>query len=84
MQVTLYTKPGCHLCDELKADLLALQTEMNFVVVERNIEEDRQDFARFRYLIPVVDIEGGPVLYPPHTQHSVRQALESTWLQAKR
>jgi len=75
MQVTLYNKPACHLCSEVKADLLVLQAEIDFVVVERNIEESAIDFERFRYLIPVLDIEGGEVLYPPHTFYTLRNAL---------
>ncbi len=75
MQITLYSKPTCHLCTEVKIDLLALQDEIDFVVVERNIEEDPADFERFRYLIPVLDIEGGEVLYPPHRFYTLRNAL---------
>lgn len=66
MRVTLYTRPACPLCDELKADLLALQAELGFEWTERNIEADATEFARFRYLVPVLDIEGGELLYPPH------------------
>jgi hypothetical protein len=76
MQVTLYSKPNCHLCTELKVDLTALQAEIGFELIERNIEEDAQDFARFRYLIPVLDIAGGELLYPPHTWHKLHRALE--------
>ena len=75
MLVTLYTKPDCPLCEELKADLAALQPEIGFSLQERNIEDDADDFARYRTLIPVLDIEGGPVLYPPHDWAIVRQAL---------
>jgi len=56
-------------------ELLALQDEIDFMVVERNIEADPTDFERFRYLIPVLDIEGGEVLYPPHTFYTLRNAL---------
>ncbi len=75
MLVTLYTKPDCPLCTELKADLLTLQVEIGFSLQERNIETNAADFARYRYLIPVLDIEGGPILYPPHEWLFVRQAL---------
>ena len=75
MQLTLYTKPNCSLCEELKADLLALQPEVGFILSERNIEENAEDFARFRYLIPVLDIEGGELLYPPHARYRLRDAL---------
>ena len=66
MRLTLYSKPECTLCDELKAHLAALQPQMGFDMIECNIEEDAELFERFRYLIPVLDIEGGSVLYPPH------------------
>jgi hypothetical protein len=77
MQVILYSKPECQLCEEVKADLLSIQSEFGFVLFERNIEEDPELFARFRYLIPVVDIEQHPLLYPPHTWQSVYNALRT-------
>ncbi len=77
IQVILYSKPECQLCEEVKADLLSLQPDFGFVLFERNIEEDTEIFARFRYLIPVVDIENYPLLYPPHTWRSVYQALRA-------
>ena len=77
MRVTLYTKPDCALCDELKADLLALQPEIGFTLTERNIEEDAGDFARFRYLIPVLDVEDGPLLTPPHDFMQLRIVLSA-------
>ena len=66
MRVTLYSKPGCLLCDELKADLVEYQQELGFALEERNIELDPADLEKYRYLIPVLDIENGPLLYPPH------------------
>ncbi|MEZ4683947.1 MAG: glutaredoxin family protein [Caldilineaceae bacterium] len=77
MRVVLYSKPDCHLCETVKADLLSLQSKIGFTVLERNIEEDPDDFLRFRYLIPVLDIEGESLLYPPHTWYSVYQALQA-------
>lgn len=77
MQVTLYGRPGCHLCDDLKADLAALQAVMPFTLVERNIDDDPADKERYRYLIPVLDIENGPLLYPPHEWATVARALQN-------
>ena len=75
MQVIIYSKPDCQLCEDVKVDLLSIQPEFGFTLFERNIEADPELFARFRYLIPVVDIEHHPLLYPPHTWHSVYNAL---------
>ncbi len=75
MRVTLYSKPDCALCNELKADLLALQPEIGFTLIERDIEEDADSFARFRYLVPVLDVEDGPLLMPPHDFLQLRTVL---------
>lgn len=76
MLVTLYTKPDCPLCDELKNDLYFLRERHAFILIERNIEEDGSDFERYRYLIPVLDIENGPVLHPPHSWQRTSDALQ--------
>lgn len=74
MRLTLYSKPGCHLCDQLKADLANLQGELAFEIDERNIETAPADYERFRYLIPVLAV-GDRFLYPPHDLDQVRLAL---------
>jgi hypothetical protein len=65
------------LCEYLKADLLAMQAEIGFALAERNIEEDAALFNRFRYLIPVLEIDGGELLYPPHTAYGIYQTLRT-------
>ena len=77
MRVTLYSRPGCHLCDDLKAALAALESDIAFTLVERNIEDDPADMDRYRYLIPVLDIENGPLLYPPHDWAVLVDALHA-------
>ena len=79
LRVILYMKANCPLCDELKADMAELQAEIALEITERNIEANEEDFCRFRYLIPVLDIEGGDLLYPPHHWDAVRNALNSAW-----
>ncbi len=77
MRVVVYSKPACPLCDELKDMLVAFQLELGFELVERNILENDADFAQYRYLIPVLDIEGGALFYPPHHWDVVRDALHA-------
>ncbi|MBV7338737.1 glutaredoxin family protein [Chloroflexi bacterium TSY] len=78
MQLTLYSKPGCHLCDDLKADLAELQSKVGFALIEYNIEENAEMFERFRYLIPVLDIENGPLLYAPINRVELMRVLNTT------
>jgi glutaredoxin len=52
--VTLYTKPGCHLCDEALRDLREVQAQQFFELEIVDISEDAILRARYRMDIPVV------------------------------
>ncbi len=58
MRVEIYSKADCPLCDEAKAVLLEVRERVPFELVEVDIEADPSLFARYRYDIPVVFIEG--------------------------
>ena len=75
--VLFYTKPGCHLCDDVLAQLHKMQIEVDFHVVERNIELSQDDFERYQHLVPVLDIPGSELLYPPHDINVIRQAIDA-------
>jgi glutaredoxin len=61
VKVTLFSKPGCHLCDDVRALLDELQHELGFAIEEIDITHDPQIFARYRYEIPVVLKDGEEV-----------------------
>ena len=53
--VTLYTRPGCHLCDEAREAILGLRDVVPpFELGEVNIDEDDGLLARYLERIPVV------------------------------
>ncbi len=54
--VTLYTRPGCHLCDEAKAAIAPLLSEFGAVLREVNIDEDAALKERYGWDIPVIFI----------------------------
>lgn len=56
--VRLYTKPGCHLCEEAKAAMLKAGCADEYVLEEINIESDPELFERYRFEIPVITING--------------------------
>lgn len=73
--VSLYSKPGCHLCDEAEA-LLALVARTQPMTVQKvNIESSPELFEEYRYRIPVIEVAGGPALDWPTTPERVRRAL---------
>jgi glutaredoxin len=56
--VTLYGRPGCHLCDEARAALERVRATRPFRLVERDIEKDDELFKRYLERIPVVAVDG--------------------------
>jgi glutaredoxin len=63
--ITLYTRPGCHLCEDAVDMLERLATRLSLAIVEVNILEDANLYERYRHSIPVVAIGEGPVLTAP-------------------
>ena len=74
-QVTLYTKKGCHLCEEAKELLLGLQREYDLAIAEVDIESDKGLQKIYGSLIPVVALEGGRIFHSKITESQLRQAL---------
>jgi hypothetical protein len=58
IEVVLYTKPGCCLCDTVKAQLGKLRAMQPFELREVNILEDSVAFAKFHEEIPVGFVNG--------------------------
>jgi glutaredoxin len=58
VHVIIYSRPGCHLCDEAKAVILSAGCSDRFVLEEINIDSDEQLFGKYKYDIPVISIDG--------------------------
>jgi glutaredoxin len=56
--VTLYTKPGCHLCEAVEQAIAQVARRRPLEVVLRNILDDPADLERYQYEIPVVLLDG--------------------------
>jgi len=54
LQVTLYTRPGCHLCDEAKKQMLPVLAEVGAVLNEINIDTDAALRALYSDDVPVI------------------------------
>lgn len=53
MQIILYSKPGCHLCEGLQEKLEQIQN-LNFDLEIRDITTREDWFAAYQYEIPVL------------------------------
>jgi hypothetical protein len=59
VRVTIYSREGCHLCDEARAALLGLrEAGLVFRLEEVDIEADERLHRELLELIPVVEVDG--------------------------
>ena len=60
VEVTLYTRAGCHLCDKAKAAIRAAESlyRLRIDLREVDIDDDDDLYARFTNDVPVVYIGG--------------------------
>jgi glutaredoxin len=57
-EITLYGRPGCHLCDEARTVLERVRAELPFALVERDIEQDDALLRVYLERIPVIALDG--------------------------
>lgn len=56
--VTLYTRRGCHLCDDAKAVIAAARAEHPFELAVVDIDGDPALRARYTDEVPVIAVDG--------------------------
>ena len=59
--VTLYGRPGCHLCDDALAVLERIRVDAPFRLRTVNIEDDEALLRAYLVRIPVVALDGEEV-----------------------
>ena len=52
--VTIYSRPGCHLCEEAKQQIAPLLKEFDATLTEINIDQVPDLRARYDYDVPVI------------------------------
>lgn len=58
MLVTLYSSPGCHLCEQARALLLRVRADHEFELVEHDITRDDDLHRAYLERIPVIAVDG--------------------------
>ncbi len=74
-RLTLYTKPGCHLCEDALEALRRLRREIAFEIHERDISLDDDLLAAYFDRIPVVAVDGIELCEFIVEEDVVREAL---------
>lgn len=74
-KLTLYTRPGCCLCEDAAELLERLAQRHALEIVAVNILNDVDLYERYKHSIPVIVIENGTTLTAP-----IREAEIVRWL----
>ena len=81
MRLTIYSKPGCHLCDEMKSLVHRVVAEHSnthgISIDEIDISTDRDLLDRYGLDIPVLLIDGKKVAKYRVAEEELTQMLEA-------
>ena len=75
LHLELYTRPGCHLGNDLRAMCERLAGEIAFELTEVNIEDDPVVQARYEREIPILFVDGRLVVRYRTSERELRRIL---------
>jgi glutaredoxin len=76
-EITVYSRPDCHLCAEAMAALRVLQVELGFGLRERDIDDDEALQRAYFERIPVIALDGEELFDYFIDEAILRERLES-------
>jgi glutaredoxin len=76
-EITVYSRPGCHLCADAMAVLRGLQDELGFELSERDIDGDEALQRAYFERIPVIALDGEELFDYFIDEPLLRERLES-------
>jgi glutaredoxin len=76
--VVIYSRQGCHLCEEAKEAIAAAQCVDEYTLDEINIENDPELLKLYGYDIPVITIDGVEAFRHRLTRDEFREKLVCT------
>jgi glutaredoxin len=79
--VTLYSRPGCHLCEAARPLLDHLAADLGLQLAEVDIESDPALERQYRWAIPVICFDGAELarapIRPARLEAALRAAVSS-------
>jgi glutaredoxin len=74
--ITLYGKPGCHLCEDARAALERVRTERRFELEEVDVSLDPALHREYGERIPVLALDGEELFEFFVDEASLRERLD--------
>jgi hypothetical protein len=75
--LAVYSRPGCHLCDEMKAVIARVARAVPLTLREIDISSDPELEARYGLEIPVLMIEGKKAAKYRITEEELTRILQA-------
>ena len=75
--LTLYSRPGCHLCEEMQHVVEPMARELGCTVAEIDISGDADLEARYGAEIPVLLVNGRKAFKYRVTERDLRKRLQT-------
>ena len=72
----LYTRVGCHLCDEARDAIRKLPSKYKLTITEIDLDDRREDIARYGDKVPVLVFDGGKSIESSITDKTLRHTLD--------
>jgi glutaredoxin len=76
-RITLFSRPGCHLCDDARAIIARVAGDLGVAWEERDITQSEEDLRRYWEMIPVTLVDGVQHDYWRVSEDRLRAALAS-------
>ena len=81
--VIIYSRPGCHLCEEAKQAIREADLAEQYTLTEVNIADDPELLARYKDDIPVITFDGVEAFRHRVTSVAFRKAIQKPPLKAR-
>ena len=79
MQIDIYSRPGCHLCDEAKVVIERVRRRYRFDLRVINVEDDPALESAYGMEIPVVFINGNKAFKYRVNEAELEKRLKKLW-----
>jgi glutaredoxin len=76
LRLTIYSKPGCHLCDDMKATVHRVALDSTVAVDEVDISNDPELLDRYGLEIPVLMMDGKKIAKYRVTDSELRRMIQ--------
>lgn len=77
IDVVLYSRRGCHLCEEMRNVILSLQGEFPISLIEIDIDKDHSLKKKYGLRVPVIAINGKVVFESKIDMDQLKDYLQS-------